>query len=225
MEKKEIMICLHGFGEKKTRELDLIQQQLSDEIEIIMPDLFDSEDPEDNDAVLWANRGFLLVEDYVMQGYAVTLLGFSMGGVIAAYCASKLAVNKCILLSPAFDLINIRNVNNIIVTLAKNGVPDEMKNFNALPSTFLHTLFDVVVLYRDYIKQLNTPTLMIHGMLDCIVSYKSSRVAFNHIPCDKKQLFLLERGHHVLSEDPAVKFEVIELIRLFLHNKIVNGSN
>lgn len=219
--KKEIMICLHGFGKKRTRELDFIKDCLGNEIEIVMPNLFDPADSLDDDAVVWTNRAYLFIEDYIIRGYDVILLGFSMGGVMATYCAAKLPVKKCILLAPAFDLINLKNVNNILTTLTRPDTLDETKNFNDLPASFYHTLFDVVLNYRDYAKELSVPVLILHGVQDSIVSYRSSRHSFSLMPAENKQLILLEKGHHVLTEDNEVKKEIIELIRLFLNDRIV----
>ncbi len=219
--KKEILICLHGFGKKRTAELEWIQECFQNEMEIAMPNLFDPSDAKDDNGVLWTNRAYLFVEEMLAKGYQVHLLGFSMGGVIACYCASKLPVQKCILLAPAFDLINLKNVNNLLMTFRKTGAYDETQNFNHLPSSFYHTLFDVVLMYRDSAKNLEVPTLMIQGMQDSIVSYRAARHYFHQFPSKRKQLFLLEKGHHVLTEDKGVRQEVVALIRLFLNDQII----
>ncbi|MFQ8581832.1 MAG: hypothetical protein ACLSA6_04460 [Holdemania massiliensis] len=42
------------------------------------------------------------------------MLGFSMGGVIAAFLASFLAVDKLVLVAPAFEYMSLETVSRLI---------------------------------------------------------------------------------------------------------------
>lgn len=50
-----------------------------------------------------------MVDELTAQNADVILIGFSMGGVIAAHLAAVKPVKKLILLAPAFNYINVGN--------------------------------------------------------------------------------------------------------------------
>ncbi len=220
-----LLLFLHGFGQKRTAELDSLRQAFQQDMDILMPDLFDPTDARDSDGILWANRALAAVERQLLKGREIILGGFSMGAVIACWVASQLPVRKLILVSPAFDLLNLKNTGNVLNTVlhqfAHLQSPQDLANFNGLPSPFYQTLLDVVSRFRPYAAQLHCPVLLIHGSEDSIVSVQSARYAFARIPSAQKQMFTLENGHHVLFEDEGVCQEVLALIRLFLQDQIV----
>ena len=223
--KRPVIIFLHGFGRKRTGELEAFQKAFENDYEIIMPELFDPEDAKDSNGILWANRALHVVEKELLKQRRVILGGFSMGGVIASWIASMLPVEKLILAAPAFDLINLKNTGNILASLITHFThlesPQEIANFNGLPANFFQTLIDIVVQFRPYASRLSCPVLLIHGSQDGIVSPQSSKIAFSRMPSVQKQMFVIENGHHVLFEDKGVCPEVLALIQLYLNDQIV----
>ena len=226
--KRPIIIFLHGFGRKRTGELEAFQKAFENDYDILMPELFDPEDPKDSNGILWANRALHVVEKELLKQRKVILGGFSMGGVIASWIATLLPVEKLILTAPAFDLINLKNTGNILASLITHFThldsPQEIANFNGLPANFFQTLIDVVVQFRPYASRISCPVLLIHGSQDGIVSPQSSKIAFSRMPSKQKQMFIIENGHHVLFEDEGVCPEVLALIRLYLEDQIVLRS-
>ena len=224
--KRPVIIFLHGFGRKRTGELEAFQKAFEHDYDILMPELFDPEDPRDSNGILWANRALHVVEKGVCQKQRQVILGgFSMGGVIASWIASMLPVEKLILVAPAFDLINLKNTGNILASLITHFThldsPQEIANFNGLPANFFQTLIDVVVQFRPYASRLTCPVLLIHGSQDGIVSPQSSKIAFSRMPATQKQMFIIENGHHVMFEDEGVCQEALALIQLYLNDQIV----
>ncbi len=221
--KKEVLICLHGFGRKRTQELALIRHHFEQRMEVVMPNLFDPDDSLDDDIALWINRAFQCVEDYICNGYKVYLLGFSMGSIAAIYCAANLKVERCILLAPAFSVINPNLVSNVIQTLTSDN-HDIIANFKNLPPNFYPKLLEFINAFKNYTTKLNVPTLIIHSMQDTIVHYQTVRTNFKKIASPIKQLILLEQGSHVLTEDETVNNEVVALIELVLNHTILKEN-
>lgn len=223
--RRPLIIFLHGFGRRRTAELDSFRRTFEADYDILMPLLFDPDDPKDCNGILWANRALNFVEKEFLKQRRIILGGFSMGGVIASWIATMLPVEKLILVAPAYDLINLKNTGNILSTLISHFTridsDNEVKNFGELPNSFYQTLIDVVLQFRGSVSRLNCPVLLVHGSQDSIVSPLSSRTAFAKMPSNQKQMFTLENGHHVLFEDEGVCLELLALIRLFLSDQIV----
>ena len=53
--KRPVIIFLHGFGKKRTGELEAFRKAFEHDYDICMPELFDPEDPKDSNGILWAN--------------------------------------------------------------------------------------------------------------------------------------------------------------------------
>ncbi|MFR5598757.1 MAG: alpha/beta fold hydrolase [Holdemania filiformis] len=92
--KRPVIIFLHGFGRKRTGELEAFQKAFENDYDILMPELFDPEDPKDSNGILWANRALHVVEKELLKQRKVILGGFSMGGVIASWIATLLPVES-----------------------------------------------------------------------------------------------------------------------------------
>ena len=222
---RPVVVFLHGFGSKRTGELQAFKDRFENDYDILMPEYFDPADPDDCSGILWAQRCLHTVQTQLLKQRKVILAGFSMGGVIATWIASVVHVEKLILLAPAYDLINFKNTGNIINSVIShmkgNGMTGQMSHFDDLPSSFYQTLFDVVLQYRDSCSKIDCPVLLIQGNKDTIVSLPASRICFHKMPSDQKQLFVIEEGHHVLLQDEGVVREVLGLIQLFLDDLIV----
>ena len=65
--KRPVIIFLHGFGRKRTGELEAFQKAFEHDYDILMPELFDPEDPRDSNGILWANRALHVVEKELLS--------------------------------------------------------------------------------------------------------------------------------------------------------------
>lgn len=89
--KRPVIIFLHGFGRKRTGELEAFQKAFEHDYDIFScPSFSIPEDPRDSNGILWANRALHVVEKELLKQRQVILGGFSMGGVIASWIASML---------------------------------------------------------------------------------------------------------------------------------------
>ena len=102
-QEKPLIICVHGFGRRRADEFIPLVEALKDEYDFIIPNLYDQQYPEDNVWHSWVSRAEEEIVKAKNANRKIYLLGFSMGGVIASYLASRFNVEKLVLLAPAFE--------------------------------------------------------------------------------------------------------------------------
>ena len=168
---RPVIICIHGFGKRKTDEYIPLYEAMKDDYDIVMPELFDQRYPEDNIWHNWVSRAEEKVLEAKKQNREVILIGFSMGGVIATYIASKFNIKKLILLAPAFEYLHLKTAKSAVVS---NKKKEEDGKYLKLPSEFTNTFIDVVDNCRDAIKDIHCPTLFIAATGDEVIPYTIS---------------------------------------------------
>ena len=116
-ERRQVVVALHGFLRTAAvldEFLPLKNFLAAKNIELILPELFNPRNPQDVDPQKWIQRAEEVVDQLAAQNAEVILVGFSMGGVIAAHLAAVKPVKKLILLAPAFNYINVANAADYI---------------------------------------------------------------------------------------------------------------
>lgn len=222
---KPVIITVHGYGRRRKHEFDnLALWGKADGYDIVQFDMYDLFDENDNNWQKWVRRAKETVETYNFEKRPVILIGFSMGGVIASYLAATCKVEKLILLAPAFQYLHVEGITNMIVNGAANLINNDKKEDEIeLPKSFYPAFTDVIKHLKPYIHEVMCPVLFIHGDDDEIIPIKSSINAFDKLTHDNKKLFIVHQGSHRLLMDERVNWEVYQMIRLFLDNKILNG--
>lgn len=128
------------------------------------------------------------------MGYKkIYLVGHSMGGVLATHAAIKhVEVKKIVLVAPAFQYLSTDDANSFIKAI-KSG-PEIIKKYQAkevisrvlkVSITQVKEFMKLVQLSQENPSLLNIPTLIIQGLDDQIVPYKSSEKIFDEMHCPK----------------------------------------
>lgn len=223
-EMKPILITIHGFGTRRSLEMNDFAAWSKDHLpELIAFDLFDSEDENDCDWHEWVKRAEIVLKKAQSEKREIYLLGFSMGGVIAAYLATQYPVKKLILIAPAFIHFNIENYTNIVIKSASvllSSKNEEVKKVS-LPKSFYSSFLDCVKHLKSAISDVTCPVLLIQGDDDEVISTRSSEWAFNQIKHDQKRCVFLHGGKHRVLSDTNVNQEAFLLIQLFIEDKIL----
>ncbi len=217
VEEKNVIIAIHGFGLRRTKEFDNFK--LWHEQEIVVFPIYDLENKEDCVASTWIKRCEQRIEHYIEQGYTIQLIGFSMGGVIATHLASKYKIERLFLLAPAFDYLNIVN----IVSSVKNKVMfDEKAHKHKMPSNFTSCFMEVVKTCKDSIEYVTCPICIVHGYNDEVIPLRSSLSAYKRIQHDNKQLFIINEGKHRMMLNEHTAWETYQIFKLFMQKSIVD---
>lgn len=215
---KPIIVCFHGFGRRQKDEFLSLQRILKD-YEFVIPNLYNIEDETDTDWTHWISRAENAINDLVNSGKKIILVGFSMGGVIATYCATKPNVEKLILLAPAFEYINLNNATEYVASLFEKKEKDDSP-YPELPSSFTTTFTSLVNNCRPTIDDIQVPTLIFHGLEDEVIHYSSSRKFYKKIPASVKHLYLIEDVHHRILDDEQHGEFTIDCIHTFIEKEI-----
>ncbi|MEG0423260.1 MAG: YqiA/YcfP family alpha/beta fold hydrolase [Erysipelotrichaceae bacterium] len=221
---KHVIIAVHGYGRRRKHELDnLANWGKKDGFEVIQFDLFDMDDEQDCDWMKWVNRAKEVVDRYVLNDYQIDLVGFSMGGVIAAYLAATCPIHRLVLIAPAFSYVNVENITSMITKSATSflGTDKKEKKYKELPKSFFAAFGETVKSLKKYIAFVECPVLILHGDEDEVISLKSSMQAFEKIKHDRKRLLIFHGGHHRLLMDQKVNWEVYQNIKLFIQGAIL----
>ena len=219
--KKDVVICLHGFGTKRESEYDNFKRFNNNKFNFKTFAIFEIK-VEDNNPTIWIRRCEGIVESYINAGYKVSVIGFSMGGVLATHIASKYPISKLFLVAPAFEYLNFTNIISSAMNLLRS--PQSSEIFS-LPTSFTTAFMEVVRTCKEEINQVKCPVCIIHGDKDEIIPLRSSMNAYAKIMHDKKKLFILHKGRHQLMLHNNTSWDAWQLFNLFMEDKIVTNEH
>ena len=223
--KKRVLIAIHGFGRRKQEDFHYLKEmcEADPRLEYRCFDLYD-EDKNEKEWLVWVARANQEVTAYLEKGYEVTLLGFSMGGVIAAFLASFLAVDKLILVAPAFEYMILETVSRLIPKYAAILKQSESQ-FKAymeerlLEYEYFPQFFELVKKLKPAVRKVSCPTLILQGLQDEFVPLSSSQYAYHQIQSQRKQLICFEACGHELLENESCRQDAYSLIRQFMDDR------
>lgn len=166
------------------------------------------------------------LKSIIEMGYRnIYVVGHSMGGVLAAYLASKYKeVNKVVLAAAAFK--HIMSDNNIFSFIKKT--PEYVKSYslemvidrlNKLHPSCLKEFLDLVNENQDILKNIKCPVLIVQGLDDNLVPVSSSLMIFNKVNSKVKKLLMCDNCNHRVFESKN-KDKIISYIGKFLSTKI-----
>lgn len=153
----------------------------------------------------------------------VIVIGFSMGSLIAAYLVTQYQVSKLVMLSPAIHLINYRqlfeNMSAGLKHKLKDTESEDLKRYlEKATNTPIRSVMDfrrLTLHLTPSIKEVDVPTLIIHGEKDLLVKPKSAQEAFDDLKTKDKKLIFLPESPHILchgEESDQVNQHVISFL-------------
>lgn len=204
---KTAILTIHGFGTNLHHHYDPLAQYFeSKNIPVVQFDIYDVDDPTDDNMVNWIERCEMKMLETRKEYDEIILIGFSMGGVIASYLASVYKVKYLILVAPAFQYLDLAKVGNAIFTLATKD-QTSLKPSKSQTSTFQQ----VVANYKECINQVDCPVLFLHGSEDEVISVESSRNAYKKVS-GKKLMMVIEGATHKMLYNNTVQDTLFEII-------------
>ncbi len=214
---KDLIVTIHGFGTRTSSEMDPLKKYLTSRgYEVISFDIYDFHNLRDTDYREWIRRCEDVMREACASDRPVTLIGFSMGGVIASYLATVFPIRQLILCAPAFNPVDFSKIQKIGRNLlTSSGTPA-----SDLSSDQTHAFLNIVSKYKDSIAHVEVPVLIIHGTEDEVIQPKSSKKAYDMIPSSKKRLIWLEGARHRFLYDQQMEPTAFSLIEAMLNDRI-----
>ncbi|SET79778.1 Esterase/lipase [Oceanobacillus limi] len=143
----------------------------------------------------------------------IYVIGFSMGGMIAAYLAAKYKVDKLVLLATARKYLSLKQMGVDFGDVLKDSIQGNLnqnklylnykRKLGAVPFKANIEFLRLVRFTRKYLKKIKSPVLIAQGQMDSMVPYKTAYYLDKEIPSSKKEVVFFERSRHLicLGED------------------------
>lgn len=143
----------------------------------------------------------------------IYLIGFSMGGMIAAYLAAKYTIEKLVLLAPARKYLSFKQIahdigevveDSVKGTLDENKLYTHYKNkLGTVPMKANIEFMKLVRFTKPYLHEVKAPVLIAQGRQDGMVPFKTLYDLDKELSSEEKELVLFESSKHLicLGED------------------------
>lgn len=138
----------------------------------------------------------------------VYLIGFSMGGMIAAYLAAKFKVDKLVLLATSGKFLSFKQIgieigdiiaDGIRGNLSENKIYFHYKNkLKTVPFKANIEFLKLVRFTRKHLKDVESPVLIAQGQQDGMVPYKTAYYLDKEITSKRKEVVFFERSKHLI---------------------------
>lgn len=161
----------------------------------------------------------------------IYVVGHSMGGVLAAYLATKhKEVKKVVLAAPAFEYIASENENKLL-NLVKNS-SDIIKTYHfkeilaralKVSPSMLKQFTKLVEKLHNCPSSVHVPILIIQGDNDKIVPLTSSKYVFENVKSNYKHLVIANKVTHDIFKSEKQDM-IIDIIEQFLKKNYMKGN-
>ncbi|MEC5424689.1 alpha/beta fold hydrolase [Virgibacillus sp. C22-A2] len=138
----------------------------------------------------------------------IYLIGFSMGGMIAAYLAAKYKVDKLVLLAPSGKYLSFKQLSIDAAGMLADGVNGNLKKnklyihykkkVGSVPFTANLEFLKLVKFTRRYLKKIDSPVLIAQGQQDGMVPFKTAYYLNKEISSKRKEVVFFERSRHLI---------------------------
>lgn len=146
----------------------------------------------------------------------VYVIGFSMGGMIAAYLAANYDVDKLVLLSTARKYLSFKYMSYYIGEMIGAGFTGKLSEnetfihykdkFGEIPFKANIEFMKLVQETKPYLKDIHSPVFIAQGQKDGMVPFKAAYSLEEEIGSDQKEVVIFEQSNHMicLGEDSNV---------------------
>lgn len=165
---------------------------------------------------IWLQDTEKVLQELMEECETIYVIGFSMGGMIAAYLAAKYKIEKLVLLAPARRYISFKYMANYVREIIGDGIKGKLQENDV----FLHykdkigeiplkanvEFMKLVAYTKPYLAQITAPVFIAQGQRDGLVPFKMVYDLEKEIGSDRIEVVLFENSeHHIcLGEDSGL---------------------
>ena len=150
----------------------------------------------------------------------IYLIGFSMGGMIAAHLAAKYPVKGLVMLSPSRKYLSLIKIASTVRHLLRDRFFGEIeKNLiyqnlqhkkGLIPARAYVEFSKCIAKTRPALKEITCPVLVLQGIQDGLVPYQTTHDLANEIPVDIDVIYYADSKHLIcLGDDKEVVIQTV----------------
>lgn len=170
----------------------------------------------------WIDKSEEQINWLINNGYSnIYVIGHSMGGVIAAYLASKYKqIKKLVLAAPAFHYLNVVNDDYNVKeslkvapkVLEQYGKDEIVSRFLKLNISSIGEFMSLVKKYYHCPKEVFCPVIILYGTNDHLVPKSSVEYVYNEINSNIKKIVYIKNVTHEIFKNQRNKliFKTVE---------------
>lgn len=217
MDKKGTIVLLHGF--LMENELNHILKEEFSDYEVIRPNLYDFIKGEGPHSINWLENIKNYLAEIASEKGDLTLVGYTMGSVIATHCESLSFVKEVILISPDFYFLNMLTTNSDIAHVIRvKYIESKDINYGLFQINY-DKLFNG---FEEAIKASTKKMLILVGVDHAEIGYTRILRTFLMMDNPNKQMISIGTGEQeLLSDMKAIRY-VQSAMRLFLDQDEMN---
>lgn len=169
----------------------------------------------------WLEESRLALEKLQAECETVYVIGFSMGGMIAAYLAATQKIDKLVLLSTARKYLSFKYLSYYIAEMIGDGFKRKLhenehfvhfkSKFGEVPLKANIEFMRLVNRTKDYLKDITTPVFIAQGQKDEMVPFKTAYFLEKEIGSEHKEIVFFEQSDHLicLGDDSEILNQMI----------------
>jgi|SRR5690625_3322116 len=178
---------------------------------------------------MWLKEAEEALNELKQSCKKVYVIGFSMGGMIAAYLAAHFDVDKLVLLATARRYLSFKYLSFYIAEVVRDGFKgklDENEIYTHYKSKIGEVPFRANVEFmklvqetKQYLDEVTSPVFIAQGQRDGMVPYKAAYSLEKELGSQHKEVVIFEQSNHMicLGDDRNV---LNRMILEFLTEKI-----
>ncbi|MFB5660877.1 alpha/beta hydrolase [Alteribacillus sp. HJP-4] len=204
-------LCLHGFTGSPW-EVEPLANRLSRRkgwlvYTPVLPGHDDGEEITSATHQAWIYKADLAARELFLHCDKVYVIGFSMGGMLAAYIAARYPVERLVLLSAAAQYISPGQLMRDAGEIIESGLRGEMRkhpwypifsNKMKTPIKAVAEFYKAIREIQPFINRIEVPVFIGQGVQDGLVPRRSAEYLFKEISAPVKQLYFYEQSKHLL---------------------------
>lgn len=157
---------------------------------------------------VWLEDATKAFEEMQATCNTVYVVGFSMGGMIAAYLAGKYAIDKLVLLSTARKYPSFKYLSYYVGKMIGDGFKGKLREnemfrhyknkFGQVPFRSNIEFMKLVHDTKDYLQDVQSPVLIAQGQKDGLVPLKTVYALEDEIGSEEKEVVFFEESDHLI---------------------------
>lgn len=157
---------------------------------------------------VWLNDAKVAFEKLQADCDEIYVVGFSMGGMIAAYLASQYKIDKLVLLSTARKYPSFKYLSYYVGKMIGDGFKGKLREnetfrhykskFGQVPLRSNLEFMKLVHETKDYLQDVQSPVLIAQGQKDGLVPFKTVYALEDEIGSEEKEVVFFEESDHLI---------------------------